>query len=164
MKTGIAIILMMITASTTLAQTIPRFRAGSVDSLALSLRELEILKLPVRSSTEMEISWFNEHLETSAARGEGWTLDPVKVSLEFIAAAGAPFENITCAKLPIESPRTATVTVIRGRYPDDSLRATWHHIELEKVGITRWILTGARRAYLCQRGPQTEYFAAGLCP
>ena len=164
MKTRIVIFLMLIMASTTLAESSSRVKSGDGDSLALNLRDLEILSLPVRSSTEMEISWFNEHLETSAARGEAWTLDPVKVSLEFIAAASAPFENTTCTKLPIESPRTATVTVIRGRYPDDSLRATLHRIELEKVGITRWILTSAKRAYLCQRGPQTEYFAADLCP
>jgi hypothetical protein len=157
LKTGTLVILMLLAASTTLAQ-------APGDSLAMSLQELEILQTPVRSFTNMETSWFNEHLGVSAARGKAWTLNPVEVSLEFIAAAGAPFESITCTKLPIESPKTATVTVIRGRYADDSLRATWHRIELKNVGISRWILTSAKRAYLCQRGPQTAYCAADLCP
>ena len=131
---------------------------------ALSTREQEMLKLPVRSFTELEIAWFNEHIGESATRGETWTLNPIAIVERFLDAPGAAFENITCSKTPIESPRQATVTVIRGWFADDSLRAIWHRVELERLDFGRWKLLDARRAYLCQRGDQTEYVAADLCP
>lgn len=131
---------------------------------ALSIREQEMFKLPVRSFTELEIAWFNEHIGEAAARGKTWTLNPTATVERFLDAPGAAFESITCAKTPIESPRQATITVIRAWFADDSLRATWHRVEMERMDFGRWKLTGARRAFLCQRGIQTEYFAADLCP
>ncbi len=131
---------------------------------ALSIREQQMLKLPVRSFTELEIAWFNGHIGESAARGETWTLNPIATVERFLDSPRAAFENITCSKTPIESPLLATVTVIRGWFADDSLRGTWHRVELERLDFGRWKLLKAQRAYLCQRGDQKEYFAADLCP
>ncbi|MBC8367537.1 MliC family protein [bacterium] len=141
-----------------------KIRDSCGERSALSPREQEMLHLPVRSFTELEIAWFNEHIAEAAARGETWTLNPIATVERFLDAPGAAFENITCSKTPIESPRQATVTIIRGWFADDSLRATWHRIELERMDFGRWKLSSASRAYLCQRGNQTEYFSADLCP
>ncbi len=134
------------------------------EKAALSLREQRMLRLPVRSFTELETAWFNEHLSGAAARGETWTLDPVQAAMRYIDAPSAAYESVTCSKSPIERPTYATVTVIRGWFADDSLRATWHQFEMERLDFGRWTLTSARRAYNCQRGRQTEFFAADLCP
>jgi len=165
-----AIILgLLLTVSTALGQpdsTGSARGAAAPDSgeTALDPAELELLGLPVKSSIELELAWFNERIDKAAARGETWILDPVETALRFIEAPSAPFTNVACARTPLESPRRAVVTIIRGNFADDSLRATWHRVELRRLDFGRWALTGARRAYLCGRGPQADFFAADLCP
>jgi len=134
------------------------------ETAALSLDERRLLELPVRSTVEMEIAWFNDRLLEAAARGETWTLDSVQTALRFIDSPSAPYENITRVETPLENPRIATVTVVQGRLLDDSIQALRYRIEMERTGVGRWTLTGASRAQLCQRGPQMGFFAAEPCP
>jgi len=131
---------------------------------ALGLDEMELLKLPVRSSRELETAWFNDHLESAAARGETWVLDAKEVALRFIDSPESPYLSVTCAGRPVEGPRRCEVTVVKGWLADDSVSAVWHRIDLEREGLSRWQLVGAQRAYLCQRGRQTQFYAADLCP
>jgi len=134
------------------------------EKAALPIGERELLRMPVRSSTELEVAWFNEHLLDAATRGETWTLDSSEIALRFIDSPAAPYESVTSVDLPIEDPSGSKVTVIKGWLADDSVSAVWHRIELEREGIGRWRLVSARRANLCQRGRQQHFFAAESCP
>lgn len=137
---------------------------GCRERAALSPYERRLLELPVRSTVELEIAWFNERLLEAAARGEVWILDSVETARRFIDSPPAPFEHLTRVEEPAEGPRRAVVTVVQGRLADDSLRAVWHRVELRREDFGRWTLRGASRAYLCRRGGQTEFFADEPCP
>lgn len=117
---------------------------------------------PVASSDRLDPSRFAAAVDASAANGAHWVRDPLQVALLFVDDASTVRTTIVRDEMP-----GGAATVVRFWFDglrDDSVRARWFEVRLERDPGGAWRVASAHRAALCSRGDATDELVAGLCP
>jgi hypothetical protein len=95
---------------------------------------------------------FKKSVLSSGANGEGWTADPVLVSLKFIGPSEGKTQTIERTYSSTESPDTATVVITNEKLLDDSVMGVRYKLVLSKNETAAWIIGRAGKAVKCWEG------------
>jgi hypothetical protein len=125
---------------------------------------LDLLNLPVRSSSALEVGPFNQKITIATEAGKSWPMDPLQVALEFVSHQGGSLVAISRLDQRAEAPTETVITIVREGLLDDSLRAVWNQLDLVRTEDRSWRLKKARRAFRCYRGSQHAWFGRKVCP
>lgn len=147
---------------------------GAVLAVALSRRASdyptdlpsgeELFAVPVESSVALEIADFQGRLQEARQAGEAWTRGPLPIALEYLGNLEGRAVGLVKEDDRSEAPRRSTVTVIREGLLDDSVRAVWNQLRMERGENRAWELMEVREAYRCWRGDHQDAFSGELCP
>ena len=124
---------------------------------------LDLLNLPVRSSSVLDVGPFNQKIKIAAEAGRSWPMDPLQVALEFVSHRGGSLVAISRLDERAEAASETVVTIVREGLLDDSVRAVRDELDLVRAEDGSWRLEKARRAFRCYRGPQQTCFGQAVC-
>jgi heat shock protein HslJ len=116
---------------------------------------------PVASSQALDPTRFVPIIDASAASRAAWVRDPLQVALLFVATEST--ERSTVVRHDTRDGAT-TVRLWFDGLRDDSVRALWFEVDLERGADGAWRIVAARQAYHCARGDVTDELVGGLCP
>jgi hypothetical protein len=119
--------------------------------------------VPIDSFVLVDVTERNARIAEAVADGETWPSDPIDLALWYLEFGGAPEMRISKTDAPGEAASTTTVTVIRDRLLDDSVRGIWDQLVLTRQPDGTWRIEEARRAYRCWRGFQLDAFGDLPC-
>ncbi len=119
--------------------------------------------VPVDSFVLVDVTERNSEIALAVAEGETWPLDPIDLVLWYLEFQSAPEVSISRKDGPGEAASTTTVTVIRDRLLDDSIRGIWDQLVLTRQPDGTWRIEEARRAYRCWRGFQQDAYGDLPC-
>ena len=119
--------------------------------------------VPVGSFVLVDVTERNAEVASAVAEGETWPSDPIDLVLWYLEFRDAPTISISREDAPGEVAGTTTVTVVRDRLLDDSVRGIWDQLVLTRQDDGTWRIEEARRAYRCRRGFQQDAFGDLPC-
>ncbi len=117
---------------------------------------------PVTSSDALDPSRFAVALEASAANRAAWVRDPLQVALLFVDEPSSG--DTTVVRDDADGGASTRVVVWYDDQPDDSVRAVWFEVRLERGADDAWRIVSGERAAWCRRGEVTDELVGGLCP
>lgn len=117
---------------------------------------------PVTSSDPLDPTRFAATLEASAANRAAWVRDPLQVALLFVDEPSSG--STTVVREDTASGEASRVVVWFDDQPDDSVRATWFEVRLDRGADDVWRIASGERAFWCRRGEVTDELVGGLCP
>jgi heat shock protein HslJ len=117
---------------------------------------------PVTSSDPLDPTRFATALEASAANRAAWVRDPLQVALLFVDEPSSGSTTVVREDAP--GGEAARVVIWFDEQPDDSVRATWFEVRLERGDDAAWRIDSGERASWCRRGEVTDELVGGLCP
>lgn len=113
------------------------------------------------SSDRLDPARFAPIVEASAANRAAWVRDPLQVALLFVDTPSSGRSAVVRADT---APDATTVRVWFDGLEDDSVRALWFAIDLERGADGAWRVVSGQRASWCARGDVTDVLVAGVCP
>ena len=116
---------------------------------------------PVASSQALDPARFAPIIEASAASRATWVRDPLQVALLFVATESSA--RSTVVRQDVAEGAT-TVRLWFDGLQDDSVRALWFEVDLERGPDGAWRIASGRQATWCARGDVTDVLVGGLCP
>lgn len=116
---------------------------------------------PVASSQALDPARFAPIVDASAASRAAWVRDPLQVALVFVATESTG--RSTVVRQDARDGAT-TVRLWFDGLMDDSVRALWFEVDLERGPDGAWRIVSGRQANQCARGDVTDELVAGLCP
>lgn len=116
---------------------------------------------PVASSQALDPARFAPIIDASAASRAAWVRDPLQVALLFVATESTG--RSTVVRQDVADGAT-TVRLFFDELQDDSVRALWFEVDLERGTDGAWRITSSRQATWCARGDVTDVLVGGPCP
>lgn len=95
---------------------------------------------------------FNKIVLSASANGEEWTVDPVLVSLKFIAPSEGMTQTIERSYDNPESPKIAQVTITNEKLMDDSVMGIRYKLVLNRNENGSWVIDSSGKAIKCWKG------------
>lgn len=116
---------------------------------------------PVASSQALDPARFAPIVEASAASRAAWVRDPLQVALLFVATESTGRSTVVRQDA---ADGATTVRLWFDGLMDDSVRALWFEVDLERGTDGAWRIASGRQATWCARGDVTDVLVGGLCP
>ena len=117
---------------------------------------------PVASSDRLDPTRFDAVVDASASNGAGWVHDPLWVALLFVDEASTHRSAIVRDEGADDG--ATTVRLWFDGMQDDSIRAHWYEVRLQRDVDGVWRVASARRAVVCGRPGVADEAVAGICP
>jgi heat shock protein HslJ len=116
---------------------------------------------PLASSQALDPARFAPIVEASAASRAAWVRDPLQVAVLFVATESTGRSTVVRQD---DADGATTVRLWFDGLQDDSVRALWFEVDLERGADAAWRITSGRQATWCARGDVTDVLVGGLCP
>lgn len=108
---------------------------------------------------------FNTRTEKAVSAGVYWPQPPLMMTL-YLFGDDQEAQSVIIKEMKNrgEDPDAVTIAYIRDGFLDDSIRSSWHQVDLHRQPDGTWRIIEAQVAYMCWRAENIEIFRDKLCP